>query len=43
MDKRKFMGVAALGAAALPGMAQAQLAPKAQKGPTVLTLSLIHI
>ncbi|MFS2033783.1 molybdopterin-dependent oxidoreductase [Polaromonas sp. CT11-55] len=39
MDKRKFMGVAALGAAALPGMAQAQLAPKAQKGPTVLTVS----
>lgn len=39
MDKRRFMGVAALGAAALPGMAQAQLAPKAQKGPTVLTVS----
>lgn len=39
MDKRKFMGVAALGAAALPGLAQAQLAPKAQKGPTVLTVS----
>lgn len=39
MDKRRFMGVAAVGAAALPGMAQAQLAPKAQKGPTVLTVS----
>jgi len=39
MDKRKFMGVAALGATALPGLAQAQLAPKAQKGPTVLTVS----
>jgi len=39
MDKRKFMGVAALGAATLPGLAQAQLAPKAQKGPTVLTVS----
>jgi hypothetical protein len=39
MDKRKFMGMAALGAAALPGLAQAQLAPKAQKGPTVLTVS----
>jgi hypothetical protein len=39
MDKRRFMGVAALGAAALPQLAQAQLAPKAQKGPTVLTVS----
>jgi hypothetical protein len=39
MDKRKFMGIAALGAVALPELAQAQLAPKAQKGPTVLTVS----
>ena len=39
MDKRRFMGVAAVGAAALPGLAQAQLAPKTQKGPTVLTVS----
>lgn len=39
MDKRKFMGIAALGAVALPELAQAQLAPKAQKSPTVLTVS----
>ena len=39
MDKRKFMGLAALGAVTLPELAQAQLAPKAQKGPTVLTVS----
>jgi len=39
MDKRKFMGVAALGVVALPELAQAQNAPKAQKGPTLLTVS----
>jgi len=39
MDKRRFMGVAALGAVALPELAQAQWAPKAQKGPTLLTVS----
>jgi hypothetical protein len=39
MDKRKFMGIAALGAVALPELAQAQLAPKVQKGPTLLTVS----
>jgi len=33
------MGVAALGAVALPELAQAQWAPKAQKGPTLLTVS----
>jgi hypothetical protein len=39
MDKRKFMGVAALGVAALPELAKAQNAPKSQKGPTLLTVS----
>ncbi|WP_457280067.1 molybdopterin-dependent oxidoreductase [Polaromonas sp. P5_D5] len=39
MDKRKFMGVAAWGAVALPELAQAQLAPKALRGPTLLTVS----
>jgi hypothetical protein len=39
MDKRKFMSAAVWGAVALPELAQAQNAPKAQKGPTLLTVS----
>jgi hypothetical protein len=39
MDKRKFMGVAAWGAVVLPELAQAQQAPKALRGPTLLTVS----
>jgi hypothetical protein len=39
MNKRKFMGVAALGAVALPELALAQNAPKATRGPVLLTVS----
>ncbi|WP_411878949.1 molybdopterin-dependent oxidoreductase [Polaromonas sp. YR568] len=41
MNKRRqfFLGAAALGAVNLPSAALAQNAPKAQKGPTLLTVS----
>lgn len=41
MNKRRqfFLGAAALGAVAVPSLAPAQNAPKAQKGPTLLTVS----
>lgn len=37
--RRQFLGTAALGAVAVPSLALAQNAPKAQKGPTLLTVS----
>jgi hypothetical protein len=37
--RRQFLGTAALGAVAVPSLALAQNAPKAQKGPTLLTIS----
>ena len=37
--RRQFLGAAALGAVAVPSLALAQNAPKAQKGPTLLTVS----
>jgi hypothetical protein len=41
MNKRRqfFLGAAALGAVTVPSLALAQNAPKAQKGPTLLTVS----
>jgi hypothetical protein len=38
-QRRQFLGTAALGAVAVPSLALAQNAPKAQKGPTLLTVS----
>jgi hypothetical protein len=37
--RRQFLGTAALGAVTAPSLAFAQNAPKAQKGPTLLTVS----
>jgi hypothetical protein len=37
--RRQFLNAAALGAVAIPSLALAQNAPKAQKGPTLLTVS----